>query len=596
MPAFTTRPVVRGSRAVLTSGHYLATACGLRMIERGGNAFDAAAAMAFCLMVLEPHNNGIGGEVPILLYSARDREAFAVSGQGFAPAAFTIDWCRVHGIDLIPGDGYLPACVPGMVGAWATVLARWGTKTFAEVLQGAIELADRGFPMYEWLEESLGGFTELITRMYPTTASIYLPEGRPLPSGKLMRNPDLAWTLRQLVAAEAERGASRIAGIEAACDAFYRGEIAQRIVQYISENPVADASGQSHFGLLTLEDLAVWRERDLVERPVRINHKGLDVCKCNTWTQGVVFQQQLRLLGGFDLPAMGHNSCQYLHVLTECAKLAFADREAYYGDPEFDRVPLEALLRPEYADQRRALVGAAASLELRPGDVGNGVPDFVGFNVVDDNRRAMGMAPREKAKVASPGDTTHLDAADSQGNMIAATPSGGWIQSSPVIPGLGFPLGTRGQMFYLNARRPNALEGRKRPRATLTPTLVLKDERPLMAFGTQGGDSQDQWTLQFFLNHTEFKMNLQQALDAPLVHSLHFPSSFYPREGKPGRLDAQPRIAAEVIAEMRRLGHDVQLIGDWANGKVMCVQADHSNGTLLAAASPNGNVAYALGW
>lgn len=298
--------------------------------------------------------------------------------------------------------------------------------------------------------------------------------------------------------------------------------------------------------------------------------------------------QQLALLEGYDLKAMGHNSDDYLHTLVECAKLAFADREAYYGDPLFDDVPLDVLLSKEYAARRRALVGEAASRELRPGDVGRGLPDYVVFDVRADNRRGLGWGHT--------GDTTHLDAADRAGNMVAATPSGGWIQSSPVIAGFGFPLGTRGQMFYLNPKRPNALAPRKRPRATLTPTLVTKDGAPWMAFGTPGGDAQDQWTLQFFLNVVGFGMNLQEALDAPTVHSEHFPSSFYPREAHPGRLVAEGRISPQVIAELERRGHEVVVTGDWANGKVMGVRYDKQRRVILGGVSARGNVGYALGW
>jgi gamma-glutamyltranspeptidase/glutathione hydrolase len=585
MPVFTTRPVIRARRGVVTSGHYLGTAAGLRIMEQGGNAFDAAAAMGFCLCLLEPERNGLGGEVPTLLYSAADKRAYAVSGQGFSPKALTIDWCREQKIDLIPGDGFLPACVPAMVGTWGLILARFGTRTWAQVLAAAIDLADGGFPMYESMHEGLGRLEPQFAERYPSSHRVFMPGGKVPQVGEVFRNPGFAWTLRQIVQAEQKRGGSRIQGIEAGRDAFYKGKIAERIVEFITGNPVIDASGRKHTGLLTLDDMAAWQAS--IEEPVRMDYRGLDVCKCPPWTQGPVFLQQLALLDGYDLPAMGHNSADYLHTLMECAKLAFADREAYYGDPAFDQVPLDVLLSGAYAERRRKLIGEQASRELRPGDAGRGAIDYVGFNVVEDHRRAAG---------GHTGDTTHLDAADAAGNMIAATPSGGWIPSSPVIEGLGFPLGTRGQMFYLNPKRPNALAPHKRPRATLTPTLVLKNGEPFMAFGTEGGDAQDQWTLQFFLNHIVFGMNLQESVDAPTVHSEHFPSSFYPRRGYAARIASEGRIAPSALDDLRRRGHDVQVRGDWGHGKVMCVQRDLRHGTLAAAASPKNIISYALGW
>ncbi len=587
MPTFTTRPIIMGSRGVVASGHYLASAAGFRIMEQGGNAIDAAAAMCFCLNLLEPHANGLGGEVPTLVYSAREGKAHAISGMGWSPQAFTVEWCRTHGIDLIPGDGYLPACVPAVVDTWATALARWGTMSFAQVLRPAIELAENGFPVYPNLHGAITANVQRLTTLYPTTAAIYCPGGRVPQVGEILRNPDLAGVFKAMCRAEARaRRRGRVAGIEAARAVFYRGEIAERIVRFITDHPVEDATGAAHAGLLSYDDLAEWRAT--VEEPVSLNYRGLDVFKCSTWTQGPVFLQQLALLEGYDLAALGHNSVDYLHVLIECAKLAFADREAYYGDPLFDDVPFDVLLSKEYAARRRALVGDMASRDLRPGDAGRGVPGYVTFDVRADNRRGLGWGHT--------GDTTHLDAVDREGNMVAATPSGGWIQSSPVIAGLGFPLGTRGQMFYLNPQRPNALAPRKRPRATLTPTLVTKDGAPWMVFGTPGGDAQDQWTLQFFLNVVDFGMSLQEALDAPTVHSEHFPSSFYPREAHPGRLVAAGRIPREVIAELEQRGHAVVVTGDWANGKVMGIRYDRERGLIAGGVSPRGEIGYALGW
>lgn len=598
---FTTRPVVMGTRRVVTSGHYLATAAGFRIMEQGGNAIDAAAAMCFCLNLLEPQSCGLGGEVPTLIYSAKERAVYSLSGMGWSPQALTIDWCRDNGIDLIPGDGFLPACVPSVVDTWALAVARFGKLSFAQVLQPAIELAEDGFPVYPGLSRVLKAGERKFTEQYPTTGAVYLSKGRAPEAGEVLRNPDWAGVLRQMCDAErAAQGKSRVAGIEAARDVFYRGEIAHRMVSFMREQPVVDATGRAHAGLLSYDDIAEWRAT--LDEPVSYRYHGLDVFKCAAWTQGPVFLQQLALLQGFDLPAMGHNSVEYLHTLIECAKLAFADREAYYGDPAFDDVPCQILLSEEYAAQRRQMIGREASLEMRPGDVGYGVPAYATtFDVAADNRRALqlsgeGAARPYRIKHGHLGDTTHLDAIDAEGNMIAATPSGGWIGSSPVVQGLGFPMGTRGQMFYLNPERPNALQPRKRPRATLTPSLVLRDGEPYMVFGTPGGDSQDQWTLQFFLNVVEFGMDIQAALDAPSVHSVHFPSSFYPRDAYPGRLEAEDRIDAAVLRGLEARGHDVVVNDGWSHGKCMGIYRDPVRGIIAGGASPRTQIGYALGW
>jgi len=599
MALFTTRPVIRGRRGVVTSGHYLATAAGFRVMEQGGNAVDAAATMCFCLNLLEPQSNGIGGEVPTLVYSASERKAYAISGMGCSPAALTIDWCCEHGIDLIPGDGYLPACVPSVVDTWAAALGRFGTKSFAEVLQPAIQLAEDGYPVYEGLHEALSSNLGKFTERYPSTGEIYCPGGRVPEVGEILRNPDWAEVLERMCRAESSAsGKGRLAGLEAARNAFYQGEIAEKIIAFMADNPVEDASGAAHAGLLSYDDMGAWRAT--VEESVTYTYRGLEVHKCPSWTQGPVFLQQLSLLEGFDLAGLGHNSEEYLHTLIECAKLAFADREAYYGDPAFDDVPFGRLLSRDYADARRSLVGSEASLEMRPGDVGRGVPAYATLDVAADNRLALDVDAREVQDLglghAHISDTTHLDAVDAEGNMVAATPSGGWLGSSPVVRGLGFPMGTRGQMFYLNPARPNALEPRKRPRATLTPSLVTREGEPWMVFGTPGGDTQDQVTLQLFLNVVDFGMDVQEALDAPLVYSAHFPSSFYPRAAFPGRLVAEGRIPRDVVAALERRGHEVKPAGDWDMGKAMGIRFDRGTGLISGGVSPRHQIGYGFGW
>jgi gamma-glutamyltranspeptidase/glutathione hydrolase len=408
---------------------------------------------------------------------------------------------------------------------------------------------------------------------WPTTARVYLPNGRPPEIGQRLVQRDLAKTLRRLSQSEKRAGGNRQEGLAAAREYFYSGPIAKQIVKFTSETRVRDATGTSHTGLIGIQDFSEFRT--ILERPVSIEYRGLRVHKCGPWSQGPVFLQQLRLLEKYDLRRLGHNSTDYIHLLTEASKLAFADREKYYGDPLFTRVPMRKLLSHSYATKRRKLINSRkASLHPRPGAINGG--------------RVTGSSEFH-------GDTTHLDVVDSKGNMVTVTPSGGWIWSSPVIEGLGFPLTTRGQMFSLDEAHPNCIAPHKRPRTTLSPTLVTLNRRPYMAFGTPGGDQQDQWTLQFFLNFVEFGMDLQSAIDAPTFHNAHFPSSFYPREAEPGRLYVEGRIPPSVRRELRRRGHRVVVEGDWVNGRVTAVRFDKDNGTIEAAASSRYQTAYAMG-
>jgi gamma-glutamyltranspeptidase/glutathione hydrolase len=348
-------------------------------------------------------------------------------------------------------------------------------------------------------------------------------------------------------------------------------------VQFATDNAFLDDSGEAHTALLSLEDFAEFGARGTrVEEPVSATYRGIEVLKCGPWSQGPVFLQQLKLLEGFDLAALGHNTAAYLHTYLEAAKLAFADRERYYGDPQFVDVPLQRLLSDDYAAERRKLIDPRrASLEQRAGEVHAG-------------------ATSDRWPVVT-GDTTHVDAVDRWGNLFAATPSGGWIGSSPVVEGLGFPLGTRGQMFYLDERHANALQPGKRPRTTLTPSLALRDGQPWLAFGTPGGDQQDQWSLQFLLNVIDFSMDLQEALDAPTVQTTHFPGSFYPHVSDPGGCRVEARIAPEVRSALEALGHKVQVDGAWSHGQVTAVAYEPASGVVSGAASPRGRVAYVMG-
>ncbi len=608
------RPLILATRGMITSGHYLATAAGHRVALMGGNAVDIAAAVCFCLNLIENHNCGLAGEVPTLIYSAAEKKTFAVSGVGWNANAFTIDWCRDHRLDLIPGDGYLPAVAPAVVGTWGAAMERFGRLSFSQVLQPTIELAEEGYPMYAGLHAVVTANRDKFIEQYPSTGKIFVPHGRIPAIGKRLHNPDLARTLRLLVRAEAEQvHKGRSAGIQAAVKAFYQGPAAETIDRFIHDHPVMDESGASHAGLLSYTDLAAWEAR--IEEPLSLEYKGLTVSKCPSWTQGPVFLQQLAILAGFDLQSMGLNSVEYIHTIIETAKLAFADREAYYGDPLFDHPPFDVLLSPSYNDARRNLISAKASLSLRPGDAGSGLPQFDITHIREGNRQALGFDhPGQNVEINnlagrptkmggadttnsenSSGDTTHLDVIDEEGNMVAATPSGGWIPTSPVIEGLGFPLSTRGQMFYLDPRRPNALEPHKRPRATLTPTLVTRNGEPWMVFGMQGGDRQDQKTLQFFLAHVEFGLDVQAALDIPTYHTEAFPSSFYPRQMIPGSLVVEDRMDPEIIQGLMQREHIVRVGGD-VEEKMMGIRIDQTNGVLSGGVCSNGDQGYALGW
>jgi gamma-glutamyltranspeptidase / glutathione hydrolase len=580
-----TRPELRGTFGMVSSTHWLASAAGMAMLERGGNAFDAAVAAGFVLQVVEPHLNGPGGDLPIVAYDAGQDRVFVVNGQGPAPAAASIDHFRGLGLDLVPGTGLLPACVPGAFGAWMLLLAEHGTVRPRDVLEPAIGYAEGGFPALPGVAEAVAGAASLFRAEWPSSAEVWLADGVPVP-GARVRNPLLAATWRRLLAEAESASGDRDGQVEAALAAFYEGFVAEAIDAFVTTTEVMGTSGRRHKGLLRGDDLHGWRAG--VEAPVTLDHHGWTVCKTGPWGQGPVFLQQLALLDGFDLAAMGLGSEAYVHTVVECAKLAFADREAWYGDPAAVDVPLEGLLDPGYAAERRALVGDGASMELRPGSPGGRAPRLPTI------RTAPAAAVAGTAEPAL-GDTCHVDVADRHGNLVAATPSGGWLQSSPAVPGLGFCLGTRGQMLWLEEGLASSLAGGRRPRTTLSPSLALRDGAPCLAFGTPGGDGQDQWSLQFFVAHARLGLDLQQAIDAPAFSSHHFPSSFWPRQAEPGRLVVEDRLGPATVAALRARGHRVEVAGPWSQGRTCAAGRDLATGMLVAAANPRGRQAYAAG-
>jgi gamma-glutamyltranspeptidase/glutathione hydrolase len=553
---FTTRPELRGTFGMVASTHWLASAVGMSVLERGGNAFDAAVATGFTLQVVEPHLNGPGGEMPAVFYATDHGRPLVICGQGVAPRAATSERFRELGYDLVPGTGVLAACVPGAFGGWLLMLRDFGTWRLADVLEAAIGYAADGFPLVRGIRLTIERTRELL-ETWPASRELYLPEPE---VGALFRNPTLAATYRRIV--DESSGGSREEEIERARRVWYEGFVADEIHRF------SEAEG----GLLTGDDLASWQAT--LEEPATYEYRGLTVCKTGAWAAGPVGLQQLALLQGY--PVSELSEAEFVHVVTECAKLAFADRDALYGDTD---VPLEILLSDEYVSERRALVGAEASAEYVPG---------------------LGRLPhlREAEATVGAGEpsrgTCHLDVADRHGNVVSVTPSGGWLHSSPVIPALGFPLGTRAQMFWLEDDLPSSLRPGARPRTTLCPGLALRDGKPYLAWGTPGGDQQEQWALHVFLRHVDRGLDLQAAIDAPEFHTDHLISSFYPRGFESKSLALESRFGARVLADLGRRGHDVKVMPPWSLGRVTAV-AREPDGLLKAGANPRGMQGYAVG-
>jgi gamma-glutamyltranspeptidase / glutathione hydrolase len=566
---FTTRPELRGTFGMVASTHWLASAAGLAVLELGGNAFDAAVAAGFTLQVVEPHLNGPGGDLPAIMWPASRSEPLVLCAQGTAPRAATISHYRDElGLELVPGTGPLAAVVPGAFGGWLTMLRDFGTMPLAEVMRFAIDYAENGYPVLPQIAGAIRNVEALFRDEWTTSADVFLSALEP---GTLHRNPRLAETYRRLAASDDP------------VEDWYGGFVAEAIVAF-QEREWMDSSGVRHRGLLGEDDLSGWRPA--IEAPLAVDYHGLTVLKAGPWSQAPVFLQQLRLLEGFDLAGMGHASAEYVHVVTECAKLAFADREAWYGDPDFADVPIDTLLSRAYADERRRLVDDISSPELRPGSPDGREPRLP--EPVAEVALAPGVGEPTR------GDTVHLDVVDRWGNMVSATPSGGWLWGAPVIPELGFCLGTRAQMFWLEEGLPNSLEPGKRPRTTLSPTLALRGGEPALALGTPGGDQQDQWTLHAFLAHVHFGMDLQAAIDAPNHHTEAFPSSFYPRETRPRHVAVESRAGRDTIAGLEARGHDVEESDAWSLGRVSMVGRD-PDGQLYAGANPRGMQGYAVG-
>ncbi|KJZ24607.1 gamma-glutamyltransferase family protein [Tritonibacter mobilis] len=595
MSDFTTRPEIRGTFGVATSTHWIASAVGMSILEKGGNAFDAAVATALVLQVVEPHLNGPAGDMPAIFHSATTGETKVLCAQAVTPAAATIDHYKAQGLTLIPGSGLLATVVPGAFDGWMLMLRDHGSMSLREVLEPVVYYARDGHPMLPRVAHTIAGLQSFFEAEWPSSAAVWAPNGEAPKPNALFKNPDLARTYARLIEAGEAAGEDRVAQIDAARTEWREGFVADAIFDYLKDACVMDVSDKKHSAVLAPEDMKNWRAS--YEDTLTYEYEGWTVHKTHAWSQGPVLLQALAILKGFDLGKMDPMGAEFVHTVTEAMKLAYADREAYYGDPAHSDIPMEYLLSEDYNVERRKLITTEASTEQRPGRV----PGFEHLADAYVERAArdfnVGQVAAQEPTMShlteKRGDTVHLDVIDRWGNMVAATPSGGWLQSSPVIPGLGFPLNSRAQMFWLEEGLPTSLAPNRRPRTTLTPSLAEKDGMQLV-FGTPGGDQQDQWQLIWFLRFVHFGMELQQCMDAPLFHSMHFQGSFFPREVRTAEMMLEPNFGAAVIEDLRARGHKVIVADPWTVGRLTAALRE-PDGLMRAAATPRLMQAYAVG-
>lgn len=555
-----------------SSCHYLATVAAFRVLEMGGNAADAGVAGGLVINVVQPHLTSLGGVAPIL-WASHDGHLTNLDGVGVWPARTSIAYFQEHhGADL-PG-GILRTVVPAAIDSWLCALDRFGSLPFYLVAGPAIELAQEGFPVSPRLARAIERRAEALAA-WPGSAEAFLPDGRPPVVGQLLCQPRLSQTLQALCEAELKADGDRAAGLQAARDRFYRGDLAESMASF----------SRAQGGLLEAEDLAGFAVRE--EPPVVVEYGGWRLATCGPWSQGPVLPQALRILEGYDLAAHGHQSADYLHLLAEALDLAFADREAYYGDPSFVDVPMDRLLSAEYAEERRALMYRESAFAGMPppGKIDGRTPAALRGNGPGAGRQGDDL------------DTSYICVVDSDGNAFSATPSDPSFEA-PLVPELGFMMSTRGRQSWLDPGHPSALAPGKRPRLTPNPAVLLDASgKPIMPFGCPGGDGQTQAMLQVLLNILHFGMNVQQAIEAPRIISQNFPSSFWPHTSFPNRLNVEGRIAPEVTESLRRRGHDVAVWPDFAQSAcgVCAVSRDPASGVLTGGADPR-HEGYAIGW
>ncbi|GAB3273650.1 gamma-glutamyltransferase family protein [Arthrobacter pigmenti] len=595
--SFTTRPTLRGTFGMASSTHWLATAAAQAVLERGGNAYDAAAAGAFVLHVVEPHLNGPGGDMTAIV-AVSGQEPQVLMGQGPAPAAATIEHFTAEELRMIPGAGGLAAAVPGAVDAWLLLLATKGSWELGDVLAFAIDYARNGHPMVGRVGAVIETVRELFEEHWPTSARLWMPDGRVPREHELITNPAYATTLERLVAAGTGVG-DRTGRIEAA-RAEWRSTVGQAAEDFL-QTPHRHSTGSDHAAVIQQSDFAAAVAG--FEPVTSIEFRGVTVAKTGPWGQGPVLLQALAILEGFDDVDIDPSTARGAHTVLEALKLAMADRDAYYGDPENpDDVPLDVLLSADYAAIRRAQISETASHEFRPGRIDGVTPYLPPLRTEQEWKTTLtGDAPTATAGEPtvgrtgdSRGDTCHIDVVDQWGNMVAATPSGGWLQSSPAIEELGFCLGTRLQMNWLDPAAPSALRPGRRPRTTLTPTVLLAGGRPVAALGSPGGDQQEQWQLMYLLRTIVGGYTPQQAIDAPSLHTTSLAGSFWPRTWEPGGAVVEDRLGDTVIRELERRGHVITRAGNWSLGR-LCVVGINDDSSYYAAANPRGAQGYAGG-
>ncbi|HEY3102415.1 MAG TPA: gamma-glutamyltransferase [Pyrinomonadaceae bacterium] len=576
----TMRPVVRGQHFAVAAMKAEATRAAERILEKGGNAFDAIVAGQAVLGIVDMAMNGVGADATLLVYDAKTKRVYSINAEGTAPKLATIDWYKEHNGGKLPvNDSLLSATVPGCIDAWYILLDRWGTMSFGQVLSEAIDLAENGFPVGDSLARAFTtSAADRKLHKYPTSVKLYFANNRAPQAGEIFRNPDLARTLKRLVEAETQnKSKGRHQALKAARDRFYKGDIAREMAKFSEDNG----------GLFRYEDFANYSAK--VEDPVSIDYRGYQIYKNASASQGPAELFALRILEGYDLKAMGLNSADYIHTTVEATKLAMADREKYLGDMDFVKIPYTGLLSKEYAAERRALIDkATASLAFRPGTAEKFTSDATPLD------RPVKITTSDFAD--HEGDTSYIAVVDSARNMITFTPSLHSAFGTGVVMGdLGFIFNCRGDYYSLEAGAANALVPGKRPRSTLQGTLVMKDGQPLMLMGTPGADNQVLLTMQTLLNMIEFGMNVQQAIEAPKWLTRAFPASPFPHTMYPGDLSVESRVPESVRKELLARGHKLRVTGPWSSGSMAAIVVDLRTGVISAGTDPR-TEAYAWAW